>query len=343
MFLTLNMGLRAWDQGNDEYDHAELANNWTAVDQHDHTTGKGVRIPSGGLADGAVTSVKIAPNAVTPDKIPDGSLTQAELAPDSVGSVQIQPNAVGNSELQDGSVTPSKLDPDFLPVGTVISWYRPTSTTPFPAGGWEVCDGRAWSTITNTWGVTAGNIPDLRGKFILGAGLSNIGNGPTNYPDIGMVGGSHTKNLSHSHTVTAHSHSLPAHTHTIQGDGDHTHGISDDGAHNHSMHSRLNALLQQIQVYSWDTSDNPMRRDNNLQSLYVAGFNNLTPDDAVPSTGNHSHSGATASAGGHTHGGVTGVSSGTSGNGTAATDSQLSSAVDIRPAYVGLIYLMRVR
>lgn len=343
MFITLNMGLRAWDAGGDPYDHSQLANNFTAIDQHNHTTGRGVQIPSGGLADGAVTGQKIAGNAVTPDKIPDGSLTQAELGANSVGQVQLQDASIGTAELQDGSITAPKLDPNFLPVGTVIPWYRPSSSVPLPAGGWEVCDGRPWSGITNAWGQTAGTIPDLRGKFVLGAGLTNIGSGPTNYPDIGQVGGSNTKDLSHSHTVNSHTHGIPAHTHPISSDGSHTHPISADGLHNHNMHSRLNALLQGIEVYSWDATDTPIRRSNNLQSLYVAGFNNNTPDDVVPTSGSHSHGGATGSGGTHSHGGASGIWSGNTDAQTPGTNLSLSTAFDIRPAYVGLIYLMRVR
>jgi hypothetical protein len=319
MFITLNMGL------------------------HDHSPGKGVRIPSTGLADNAVTSAKIAANAVTADKIPDGSLTQQELATNSVGQPQLQDSSVGNAELQDGAVGLSKLDPSVVPIGTVISWYRPTPSVPIPAGGWEVCDGRPWSDITNAWGQVTGTIPDLRGKFILGAGLTNIGPDPTKYPDIGQLGGSHTKNLTHSHVVNSHSHGVPTHNHSITSDGDHTHAISIDGLHNHSMHSRLNALLQGIEVYSWDSSDNPIRRQNNLQSLYVAGFNNSSSDDVVPSTGSHSHGGATGSAGGHSHGGTTGSWTGSTDSQAPGTSDALSSMVDIRPAYVGLIYLMRVR
>lgn len=54
------MGLRIWDQLSDPYDHDQLADNWSKVDFHDHTPGRGVQIPTEGLADGAVTSAKLA-------------------------------------------------------------------------------------------------------------------------------------------------------------------------------------------------------------------------------------------------------------------------------------------
>lgn len=54
------MGLRIWDALSDPYDHNQLADNWSKVDFHDHTPGRGVQIPTEGIADGAVTSVKMA-------------------------------------------------------------------------------------------------------------------------------------------------------------------------------------------------------------------------------------------------------------------------------------------
>jgi hypothetical protein len=54
------MGLRIWDSLSDPYDHNQLADNWSKVDFHDHTPGRGVQIPTEGIADGAITSVKMA-------------------------------------------------------------------------------------------------------------------------------------------------------------------------------------------------------------------------------------------------------------------------------------------
>jgi hypothetical protein len=112
MFTTNYMGLVAWDQGSDPYDHSQLANNFQALDGHDHTVGKGRQIPSAGLQDGSITSAKIAGNAITPDKIPDGSLTQAEFAANSVGTAQIQDNADNGGEDPQRILDLAKLDPE---------------------------------------------------------------------------------------------------------------------------------------------------------------------------------------------------------------------------------------
>jgi hypothetical protein len=75
------MSLNVWDQLSDPYDHNQLANNWAKVDQHDHSSGKGLQVPTAGIQDGAVTAAKLAPGAIPTFSIPDGSITKAKLAP----------------------------------------------------------------------------------------------------------------------------------------------------------------------------------------------------------------------------------------------------------------------
>ncbi len=87
-----------------------------------------------------------------------------------------------------------------------------------PPSGWLLCDGSAidrtvyaalFSIIGTTFGIGDGtttfNIPDLRGKFVIGAGTI----------PVGTTGG--------SSSVTLSTTELPAHTHTIT-----------DPGHNHS-------------------------------------------------------------------------------------------------------------
>src|SRR3954468_10702791 len=59
-FTSTKMSLRIWNLLTDLYDHAQLADNWAKVDYHDHSPGKGVQIPTDGIADGAVTGSKVA-------------------------------------------------------------------------------------------------------------------------------------------------------------------------------------------------------------------------------------------------------------------------------------------
>lgn len=64
MRTTPHMGLYSWDQLGDNYNYAQLAQNMQTMDYHDHSAGRGVQIPAGGLAPGAVLSSNIAANQV---------------------------------------------------------------------------------------------------------------------------------------------------------------------------------------------------------------------------------------------------------------------------------------
>lgn len=57
---SAKMGLRIWNLLTDLYDHAQLADNWAKLDYHDHSPGKGVQIPTEGIADAAITGPKLA-------------------------------------------------------------------------------------------------------------------------------------------------------------------------------------------------------------------------------------------------------------------------------------------
>lgn len=59
-FTSPKMGLKVWNQAADVYDHDQLADNWSKVDLHDHTLGRGVQIPTEGIADGAITNSKLS-------------------------------------------------------------------------------------------------------------------------------------------------------------------------------------------------------------------------------------------------------------------------------------------
>jgi hypothetical protein len=59
------MGLKIWDDPNDNYDHDQLADNLLKLDFHNHAAGRGEQIPTGGIADGAITDVKLASTAAS--------------------------------------------------------------------------------------------------------------------------------------------------------------------------------------------------------------------------------------------------------------------------------------
>jgi hypothetical protein len=131
-FTSAKMGLRIWNLLTDLYDHAQLADNWAKVDYHDHSPGKGVQIPTEGLADGAVTGPKLA-DTIDPTDSYLSSKTFAfrygVLNPASAsGTYHIKPGtmsvAVG-SGVESGAMW---LDPDnWAAAGRVVK-YRLTGT-----------------------------------------------------------------------------------------------------------------------------------------------------------------------------------------------------------------------
>lgn len=63
------MGLTSWDQIGDNYNYSQLAGNWQIIDYHDHSPGRGVPLPVGALAAGAVTSPAIAAGTIGPQHL----------------------------------------------------------------------------------------------------------------------------------------------------------------------------------------------------------------------------------------------------------------------------------
>ncbi len=89
-----------------------------------------------------------------------------------------------------------------MPVGSVISWWRPDASTPLPSGEWMIADGSVVGDASSPF--YGSTLPDLRNKFVMGVTSEGIG----------QTGGSSTINLNHQHQVDNHSHTVPDHTHS---------------------------------------------------------------------------------------------------------------------------------
>lgn len=77
---TANMGLRQWNLTTDFFESGNLSSNWTKIDTHDHTPGKGPLIPTGGIQNSAINSQKLAAGAVSLPKTGTGINGLAEGA-----------------------------------------------------------------------------------------------------------------------------------------------------------------------------------------------------------------------------------------------------------------------
>lgn len=138
-FVTPRISLKVWNSPSDPYNSQQLADNWIKVDLHDHSSGKGTQIGSGGIANNAILANHIFANAV--------------------GNSALADNAVGTSELQTASVTSPKLKPSY---GSVTASGNLTLTT----------------TATNIPGATAVVVPTVSSSLLVHGAFYLSGNLP---------------------------------------------------------------------------------------------------------------------------------------------------------------------
>lgn len=267
-----------------------------------------------------------------------------------------------------------------IPIGGIIDWWRPNSSVPVPTG-FVIADGRQVLAADHEFpGISTNiNVPDLRNAFVLGANSANAdgatavagGDAVTDAPGIGGTGGSQFRNLAHTHDMT-HTHTLPAHYHgkgtlSINSSGSHGHGISDPWhSHGHSLGtsgagSHGHSLSGNVPIYNTTYGG--------AGSFGIAGGSTTTLHRqalGADGVGDHSHgvtgginsagTGISINAASHSHGnadfagsvGATGGSNGdaamtTSAISTANTASAQSATQDIRPKYVGLLKIIKVK
>jgi microcystin-dependent protein len=221
------------------------------------------------------------------------------------------------------------------PIGFIGMWSGTVAAIP---PGWVLCDGR---TVARTDGMGNITAPDLRNRFVMGAGTG------TGYVAPGTTGGSQTPTGTaatggaHTHTGTTsvagtHSHSgatashalttaqLPAHSHTVQS----------NGAHTHSGGSLVSA--------SGTTSGVGVRLQSGYQDSDTSF--SVNPLVAMASAGAHAHTlDNTGSGSGHTHGISTdGDHSHTVTIAEGGAHSHTVSITDGRPPFFALCFIMKI-
>lgn len=103
--VTTYMGLTKWDSTADYFSHTQLAANFQAIDDHDHTSGKGKQIPAGALANGAVAATNIVDGAVATAKLADAAVTNVKLASPLGGAHRTLVTGRGTKNSTNGSGT----------------------------------------------------------------------------------------------------------------------------------------------------------------------------------------------------------------------------------------------
>ena len=165
-----------------------------------------------------ITSSMLATSAVQTANIANNSVTQAKLASAAVGNSQIANGAISEAKISaSGTLVPS-LNADLLdglhasqiaasaasiPSGGIIMWSGSINNIP---SGWLLCNG-------------ANSTPDLRDKFVVGAGniyaVTSQG-GSTNHNHGGTV--SYVDQASKIRGESLGSAFSPPHTHSISSD-----------------------------------------------------------------------------------------------------------------------------
>ena len=168
-----------------------------------------------------------------------------------------------------------------LPAGTIIM-YAGINTNPL----FMLCDGRAldksvhfslYEALGNTYGETdtTFNIPDLRSRFIVGAGA---GTGLSTYT-LGQTVGAESVTLDAS-TIPTHSHGIaitdPGHVHGILiSETPHTHALTDHG-HTHTYRNYGTNGSTGLSNGNQDPSNN----NNPNQATSAASANAYSVDNA---------------------------------------------------------------
>jgi hypothetical protein len=144
MITTPSMGLKRWDQPNDIFSYTELSDNFNLLDLHDHTAGKGVQIPTNGLANLSVTNPKLAAGAVDSSKLAAGAVNNAALGTGAVTTGKIADDGVTSRNLSltyDNQINPTGLELALTTAQQTIltkTFTVPTGTTAAALVTWHV-------------------------------------------------------------------------------------------------------------------------------------------------------------------------------------------------------------
>lgn len=247
--------------------------------------------------------------------------------------INYQPNPYSPFNSSDVSSNFQRLIGKYgAPTGT-IAMYSGTSAPE----GWTLCNG---GTATTRSGGTV-SIPDLRNRFIVGAG-SSYGLNATGGADSVTL--STSQIASHNHTVTTsigsaggHGHTGSAasagghgHTATNSNAGFHAHGVTDPG-HSHSVTCAQESNDTQSGDGDSESFDTTVQTSDSTTGISIIPTGEHTHTVSVANAGGHTHTISVTAVGGHTH---TATSSAGSTGGGGSHEN--------RPPYYALSFIYKL-
>jgi hypothetical protein len=178
-----------------------------------NTTGTGVAVPAGKsmmVFNNGTNVVEVSTASATPFEVASGGTGRGTLTANNVilgnGTSQVQfvaPGTSGNLLTSNGTTWASAAPPASFVTGMILLWSGSIASVP---SGWQLCDG------TN-------GTPNLRDRFVVGAGSTYAVNATGGSADAIVVSHTHTASSTSLVSDPGHAHSLVSTPETVVGGG----------------------------------------------------------------------------------------------------------------------------
>lgn len=300
------------------------------------------------------------------NRISSKSLTWSSV-PGQDGS--IPGDFISNDNKLDLPTLGDDIKRQLVPVGAVIDWWRPDVSVNVPSG-FAICEGQSISSSNHDFGTgQAITLPDLRNKFVIGANKNNsdassgsVGTSASNAPGIRGEGGSNgTKDLTHTHTVYKHNHTLSTSSGraTFSAPSYSFSGNAMNLSHHHNLYNDYDSHRIMWRTKNTATNGNRVVTNiyDNTQGVNTSGYDidfafdyrNLTTGVVADTGWDTTPTGTVSYSSGGSIGGKAGLADGTGVRdgdtdvSTSPATANITNTHDFRPAYVGLLKIMKVK
>lgn len=216
-----------------------------------------------------------------------------------------------------------------VPVGSIVAYGGATAPV-----GWHLCDGSAHGSTALQAVLGSANAPDLRARFIVGAGSGYA---------LKATGGADQVTLAADQSgVAPHAHAASA----GNASGDHTHAFTTGGMSANASHAHTASTGSAgSHAHGSPYRSNITRLGDEIAGNDFAYLSQTVANEVLPTDGAHTHAVTVASAStAHTHSGTTGGQSGTHQHPVTVANADAAPAAQAhenRPPFYALTYIIR--